>query len=313
MHALWGKDRLGRSIIAVPPLARKEDGTICPAENERMVGRLEEGGVRTLLYGGNAVLYHVSPKEYPELVSLLRGIGERETVVIPSVGPGFGMMMEQAKILREFEFPTAMVLPTRDMAARDGVATGIRKFAESFGKSVVVYLKFEEYLDLDNLRSLVNDGVVSWIKYAVVRAKPDEDPYLRSLVDGIGPEGIVSGMGEQPAVVHLREFGLSGFTSGCVCVAPALSMAMLRSIQSSDYSRAESIREDFRPLEDLRNDINPVTVLHEAVRLAGIAETGPMLSLLEPLPEASRSSTRIAATKLAYKEKVFAKSSKENS
>ena len=56
--------------------------------------------------------------------------------------------MEQAKILREFDFPTAMVLPTRDMASQDGVATGIRKFAEAFGKSVVVYLKFEEYLDL---------------------------------------------------------------------------------------------------------------------------------------------------------------------
>ena len=90
-------------------------------------------------------------------------------------------------------------------------------------------------------------------------------------------------------------------------------MAMLRSIQSSDYSRAESIREDFRPLEDLRNDIHPVTVLHEVVRLAGIAETGPMLPLLEPLPEASRSSIRVAATELILKEEVFAKSSKGNS
>ncbi|HRQ90640.1 MAG TPA: dihydrodipicolinate synthase family protein, partial [Bacteroidia bacterium] len=35
-----------------------------------------------------------------------------------------------------------------------------------------------------------------------------------------------------------------------------------------------------KPLEDLRNVINPVRVLHEAVRLAGIADTGPALPLL---------------------------------
>ena len=31
---------------------------------------------------------------------------------------------------------------------------------------------------------------------------------------------VVSGMGELPAIIHLRDFGLAGFTSGCVCIAP---------------------------------------------------------------------------------------------
>ncbi len=73
----------------------------------------------------------------------------------------------------------------------------------------------------------------------------------------------------------MRDFGVAGYTSGCVCVAPKLSMDMLRAIQAKDYAKAESIREIFRPLEDLRNGIQPIRVLHHAVAGAGIATTGP--------------------------------------
>ena len=36
----------------------------------------------------------------------------------------------------------------------------------------------------------------------------------------------------------------------------------------------------FPLLGDLRNDINPIRVLHEAVTVANIANTGPILTLL---------------------------------
>ena len=38
--------------------------------------------------------------------------------------------------------------------------------------------------------------------------------------------------------------------------------------------------EKFVPLENLRDTHSPIRVLHEAVRFAGIAETGPMMPLL---------------------------------
>ncbi|MEO1618746.1 MAG: dihydrodipicolinate synthase family protein, partial [Planctomycetota bacterium] len=93
----------------------------------------------------------------------------------------------------------------------------------------------------------------------------------------------VSGIGEQPAIVHLRDFGITGFTSGCVCVAPRKSMAMLRAIQSGDFDAAESIRQFFEPLEDLRNEYSPIRVLHHAVEQAGIAKTGPLQPMLSDL------------------------------
>ena len=40
----------------------------------------------------------------------------------------------------------------------------------------------------------------------------------------------------------------------------------------------------FCPLEDLRNKIHPIRVLHHAVAAAGIAETGPMQPMLSDLP-----------------------------
>jgi dihydrodipicolinate synthase/N-acetylneuraminate lyase len=103
------------------------------------------------------------------------------------------------------------------------------------------------------------------------------------LVDLVDPRIVISGIGEQPAIVHLREFGLGGFTSGCVCIAPRLSVEMLAAIRAKDWERAEQIRATFKPLEDIRNAINPIRVLHEAVRLAGIADTGPLLPLLTNL------------------------------
>jgi dihydrodipicolinate synthase/N-acetylneuraminate lyase len=114
----------------------------------------------------------------------------------------------------------------------------------------------------------------------VVRKDTSDDPYLRTLTSLVDPRKVISGIGEQPAIVHVRDFGLGGFTSGCVCVAPTLSQAMLAAVTRQDWVEAERIRAIFRPLEDLRNAINPIRVLHQAVESAGIAETGPLLPLL---------------------------------
>ncbi|MCL4204923.1 MAG: dihydrodipicolinate synthase family protein [Pirellulaceae bacterium] len=276
-------ERLAASVIAVPPLARSADFTLNFPENRRIVQHLEAGGVTTLLYGGNAVLYHVSLSEYAALLLMLTEIAGDWTLVIPSVGPAFGLMMDQAEVLNEFAFPTAMVLPQSEIATSDGIAAGVRRFTERYGKPVVLYIKHDRYIAVDTVRRLVDDGLISWIKYAVVRGNPEKDDYLRELTEAVDPARIVSGIGEQPAVVHLRDFSLGGFTSGCVCIAPRLSMDFLHAVRAGDISRAEEIRAVFRPLEDLRNRIHPIRVLHAAVALAGIAETGPMVPLLSPI------------------------------
>lgn len=290
--------RLAASVVAVPPLARDADGRISATENAKIIRHIEAGGVDTLLYGGNAILYHIRPSEYAGMLTMLAGAAAKDTLVVPSAGPSYGVMMDQAEVLRDFAFPTVMVLPHQGLNTFAGVGTGLRRFAEKLGKPIVVYVKQEGYVTPKEVARLVADGVVSWIKYAIVHPDPAEDPFLKDLVGLVPPSLIVSGIGEQPAIAHVRVLGLTGFTSGCVCVAPALSQKMLLAMRAGDWAEAERIRGIFRPLEDLRNAINPVRVLHEAVRLAGVADTGTILPLLSPLDEAQRSAVASAAKAL---------------
>ena len=291
-------ERLVDSVIAVPPLARDSELKICATENAKVIRHLEAGGVRTLLYGGNAVFYHIALAEYAATLAMLRDNAGSDTMVIPSVGSSFGTSMDQADVLRDFDFPSAMVLPARDISTPEGVATGIRKFSEAYGKPIVLYIKFEGYLEPEHARALMDDGVVNWIKYAIVRDDPAQDDYLRQLVDCVDPQRIVSGIGEQPAIVHLRDFGVQSFTSGCVCIAPGLSMKMLAALKVGDFGTAESIRQTFEPLENIRNTINPIRVLHTALAEAGIADTGPILPLLHEVNDQERANIAEAAKTL---------------
>jgi dihydrodipicolinate synthase/N-acetylneuraminate lyase len=275
---------LNESVFAVPPLARTASLELSAEENAKIIRFLESGGVRSILYGGNAVFYHVRLAEYASLLAMLADAAGAETTIVPSIGPAYGFAIDQLDVLRDFEFPTVMLLPSRDVVDQSGIASGVRQIAERLGKPIVLYLKFDRWLDPQLIKSLESDGVISWIKYAVVRDDPADDDYLRECLDVFPGGRIVSGIGEQPAITHLRDFGVTGFTSGCVCVAPDRSMQMLRAIQQGDFDTAESIRNWFRPLEDLRNEINPIRVLHHAVAAANIAETGPLPPLLSDLP-----------------------------
>ncbi len=92
--------------------------------------------------------------------------------------------------------------------------------------------------------------------------------------------GIASGFGELPAVPHLDAYRLQGFTSGSVCIAPRRSMRVLAALKARRIDEADRLLEPIRPLEALREKISPIRVIHEAVRLAGVADTGPILPML---------------------------------
>ena len=289
---------LARSVIAVPPLARDADFAVDEDANRALIRHIEAGGVRSLLYGGNANFYNVSVGEYGGLLDFLADAAGPDTLVIPSAGPDYGKLRDQVPLLKERDFPTVMVLPLKFPATRGGAATGVRRFAEALGRPVVLYLKDEDYMTPAGAAALVDDGLVAAVKYAVVRDDPANDPYLRDLLDRVDPGMIVSGMGERPAVVHLRDFGLAGFTSGSVCVGPRGSQRMLEAMKAGDYDTAEALRERYLPLEDLRDAHSPIRVLHDAVTLAGIADTGPLLPLLSNIPDELRVPVRDAAVAL---------------
>jgi dihydrodipicolinate synthase/N-acetylneuraminate lyase len=280
-----------RGVFAVPPLARRRDSTrsLDLAQNDLIVRHIKAGGVTRFIYGGNAFLYHVSLTEFEELLEWLSAFDD-SLWPIPSVGPTYGRAIDQAKLLRAFHFPCMMVLPCSDPRDAAGLETGYREIAEAAGTKLILYTKdednfgFDHNAGLDIVARLVDDGICVAIKYALVREDPSQDEYLQNLLSRIDRNFVISGIGERPAVTHLRDWKLPGFTTGSGCIAPRLSQRLFEACARGDFDEAEKLRGEFIPLEDLRDAWGPAKVLHEAVALTRIAQTGPIPPFLSELP-----------------------------
>jgi dihydrodipicolinate synthase/N-acetylneuraminate lyase len=287
-------------VFAVPPLARKP-GTaraIDFEQNSRIVHSIANGGVTRFIYGGNAFLYHLPLGEYEQLLEWQTEVQRDGLWLIPSAGPSYGRLIDQANLLRRFAFPCVMTLPCADPRDAAGLERGLREFAEAADVRLMLYLKEETNMGadlmagLDVVARLVDAGICVAIKYAVVRTDPAHDPYLEELIKRVDRSKVISGIGERPAVVHLREWGLPGFTTGSGCLAPTLSAAVFSACKAADYPEANRIRSRFLDLEDLRDAWGPARVLHHALELAGVARTGPIPPFVSELsPEQN---TRLA-------------------
>jgi dihydrodipicolinate synthase/N-acetylneuraminate lyase len=272
------------TVMAVPPLARRADFTLDAAENLKLIRHIEAGGVRTLLYGGNANLYHVAVSEYRELLDMLADSAGPDTRVIPAIGPDYGKMLDQARILAQTPYRTAMVLPLAGFTTSEGVEAGLTRIVDAAGIPLTLYVKSENYVDVDTLARMVERGTLLAVKYAIVRDDPSDDPYLTRLLQSVPASKVVSGMGERPAIVHLRDFGLAAWTTGSGCIASNAVTALLHAIKAGRAEEAQRLYDAFMPLETLRDDISLIRVLHDAVTFSKIADMGPILPLLSASP-----------------------------
>jgi dihydrodipicolinate synthase/N-acetylneuraminate lyase len=278
-------------VFAVPPLARSAGNgrAIDFEQNSRIVRHIAEGGISRFIYGGNAFLYHVTLAEYEQLLEWQASVQRDGQWFLMSAGPSYGRLMDQAPLLRRFAVPCVMILPCGDPRDATGLEQGLREFAEAAGARLMIHLKEETNMGanlmagLDTVAKLVDEGICIAIKYAVVRDNPAEDSYLDELLKRVDRSKVISGIGERPAVTHLRQWGLPGFTTGSGCLAPALSAAIFAACRDRDYAAAERIRERFLDFEDLRDALGPGRVLHQAMELAGIANTGSIPPFLSEL------------------------------
>ncbi len=278
------------AVFAVPPLPRRSDSTrsLNFDAAETVARHIEAGGITRYLYGGNAFLYHVTLAEYEALLGWLADFPETRWA-IPSIGPSFGRAMDQAAMLKRYSFRAAMVLPCNDPRDARGMEAGLREIADAAGLPLILYLKSEDAFGsnkeagLDAVGRLIDDGIAVAIKYAVVLDDPATDPYLDALLWRVDRPRVISGMGERPAIVHLRDFGLPGMTTGSGCIAPRACSALFAAGRTADWARAEELRTTFMPLEDVRDAWGPARVLHHATELAGIAPTGPIPPYVSPL------------------------------
>jgi dihydrodipicolinate synthase/N-acetylneuraminate lyase len=271
-------------VFAVPPLARKLDATraIDFEQNSLIVRSIARGGITRFIYGGNAFLYHLTLNEYEQLLEWQTQFKGDDLWLIPSAGPSYGRLIDQANLLRRYGFPCVMTLPCGDPRDATGLERGFREFADAANVRLMLYLKDETNMGADRMAGLdvvgrlVDEGICVAIKYAVVRTDAARDEYLDELIKRVDRRKVFSGIGERPAVIHLRQWGLPGFTTGSGCLAPTLSAAVFSACRASDYAEANRIRARFLDVEDLRDAWGPARVLHHALEMAGIARTGPI-------------------------------------
>ena len=293
------------ALYPVPPLARKRDSrrSLDFTQNEKILRHLQKNGVTNVVYGGNAFLYHVTMSEYRDLIEWASGY-TREFSIVPGVGPSYGRAMDQAPIIRKHRFPSVLVLPCADPRDAAGLENGLREIAETCAVPLSLYLKHEadfgpdREAGLDVVGRLVDAKVCSSIKYAVVRKDPKEDAYLAGLLRRVPPDRVISGIGERPAIVHLRDWKLNGFTTGSGVLAPRLSLSLLEACRRKDYTGAEEIRRAFLPFEDLRDAWGAAQVLHGGVEAAGLAETGPVPPFVSGIPASQMEQLRPVARML---------------
>ena len=279
-----------KGVFSVPPLPRKRDArrSLDLDAAECVARHIEAGGITRFVYGGNAFLYHVTLDEYETLLDWLAGFAPSRWA-IPSLGPSFGRAMDQARLLQRHRFRTAMMLPCGDPRDARGMEAGLREIADATGVPLVLYLKSEDGFGsdkeagLDAVGRLMRDGLAIAIKYAVVRDDPAHDAYLDGLLRRVDRARVISGIGERPAVVHMRDVDLPGFTTGSGCIAPGPCAALFAACLQKNWTDADAIRSKFLPFEDLRDLWGPARVLHHGTELAGIAPTGPIPPFVSPL------------------------------
>ncbi|RUR57281.1 dihydrodipicolinate synthase family protein [Vreelandella populi] len=286
---------LTKSVIAVPPFAHEGNAD---ESNQSLIRHIEAGGVSTLLYGGNANVQNWPVSRFGEWLDTLAKLVADDTWLIPSVGPDGGKILDQAALLAKRSFPAAMLLPFTGPKTDAGFARSVRDFVQASGTQAILYMKSDGYLSNDVIESLVADGSLFSVKYAIPRENTAIDPVLDDLISAIGTERIVSGFGEPPALPHLEHHKLSGFTAGCVCIAPSLSQAFLRSLQARDFSTARTQLKTFGALEALRDAGDPIRVLHTAVTLSGIADMGAPLPFLTEAEDSLHPQIETAAREL---------------
>jgi 4-hydroxy-tetrahydrodipicolinate synthase len=289
---------LARSVLAVPPFALTPDFEVSREGNAKLIRHLEAGGVSTLLYGGNANVHNWPVSRFADWLDSLEESAADNTWLIPSVGPDWGKLVDEAAILKQRRYPVAMALPMIAPQTPDGVVRGLQDFVDRSGVPLIVYIKTDGYVPAKAIGRLVEQGAVFGIKYAVPRNDLKQDAYLQELIDAVGAERIVSGFGEPPAFPHLTHFKLAGFTAGCVCIAPHLSMSYLHALKRGDEAEAKRLLEVFLPLDAIRERHNAIRVLHTAVSLSGVADMGPILPLLTEADPAIHGEIKEAARAL---------------
>ncbi|WP_406434418.1 dihydrodipicolinate synthase family protein [Streptomyces sp. NBC_00631] len=276
-------------VVAIPVTPFAEDGGVDQDAHRALLRRLLDGGVRTLTPNGNTgEFYALAPQERQLVTEATLDEAGGRAVVLVGVGHDIATAVAAARHAREHGAQMVMVhQPVHPYVSQSGWVDYHRAIAASVPELGVVPYVRNAQLPGARLAELADacPNVIG-VKYAV----PDAAKFAAFTRDaGLDRFVWVAGLAEPYAPSYFSA-GATGFTSGLVNVAPAVSLNMIEALRSGDYPAAMKVWEQIRRFEELRaanGSADNVTVVKEALASLGLCRRD-VRPPSRQLPEAER-------------------------
>ncbi|MFF5962233.1 dihydrodipicolinate synthase family protein [Streptomyces collinus] len=276
-------------VVAIPVTPFAEDGSVARDTHRALLRRLLDGGITTLTPNGNTgEFYALTPEERRLVTELTIDEAGERAVVLVGVGHDIPTAVASARHARELGAHMVMVhQPVHPYVSQAGWVDYHRAIAEAVPElGVVPYIRNAQLTGARLAELADTCPNVIGVKYAV----PDAARFAAFARDaGLERFVWVAGLAEPYAPSYFSA-GATGFTSGLVNVAPAVSLNMIEALRSGDYRAAMKVWEQIRRFEELRaanGSADNVTVVKEALASLGLCrrEVRPPS---KPLPESGR-------------------------
>ncbi|UCM87225.1 dihydrodipicolinate synthase family protein [Streptomyces marincola] len=259
-------------VVAISVSPFDEAGRLDRDVYRALLRRLLDGGVRTLTPNGNtSEFYCLTPEERRVEVELTVAEAEGAAQIVVGVGHDLPTAVAEARMAREAGAQMVMVhQPVHPYVSQEGWVAYHRAVAEAVPEVGVVPYVRNPVIEGESIGQLgaACPNVIG-VKYAVA------DPVrFASVARDAGLDRFVwvAGLAELSAPGYFA-CGATGFTSGLVNVAPALSLEMLAALRAADYPAAMKVWEVIRPFEELRarqQSANNVSAVKEALAALGL-------------------------------------------
>ncbi|MFF4753910.1 dihydrodipicolinate synthase family protein [Streptomyces sp. NPDC002514] len=259
-------------VVAVPVTPFAADGSVDRDTGRALLRRLLDGGVVTLTPGGNTgEFYALTPEERRLVAELTADEAGGRAEIMVGVGHDVPTAVASARHARALGASMVMVhQPVHPYVSQHGWVDYHRAIAAAVpGLGVVPYVR-DARLPGARLAELADacPNVIG-VKYAV----PDAARFAAFARDaGLDRFVWVAGLAEIYAPSYFSA-GATGFTSGLVNVAPALSRHMIEALRAGDHPAAMKVWERIRRFEELRaanGSADNVGVVKEALASLGL-------------------------------------------
>ncbi|MFH9662215.1 dihydrodipicolinate synthase family protein [Streptomyces sp. NPDC017248] len=259
-------------VVAIPVTPFAADGSVDTAAHRALLRRLLDGGITTLTPNGNTgEFYALTPEERRLVAETTAAEAGGRAAILAGVGHDLPTAIASARHARDLGAGMVMVhQPVHPYVSAAGWVDYHRAIAEAVPElGVVPYIRNAQ-LPGARLGELAGHCPnVIGVKYAV----PDAARFAAFARDaGLDRFVWVAGLAEPYAPSYFSA-GATGFTSGLVNVAPALSRTMLAALRRGDYPAAMKVWERIRRFEELRaahGNADNVTVVKEALAALGL-------------------------------------------